>query len=156
MQDQSHQLLKPPEEPGKKKAMFLTLFVHGVLIVFLFFGVQWKQKDTVVEVELWSVVPKPATYVPEEQEPEVKPEPKPEPKPEIKPPPKVEPKPVVKPDIALKDDKKKDPKKPEPKPEPPKPEPKKTELKDPFKEALSTARCCWAVRCTTAHLTVAS
>jgi colicin import membrane protein len=139
-------LLKPPEEPGKKKAFVLTLLVHGVLVVFLFFGVQWKQKDTTVEVELWSSVPTPATQlpppppVPEETKPEPKPEP---PKLEPKPLPKVEPKPEIKPDIALKDDKKKKelPKKPEPKPEPPKPEPKKPELKKPevkdlFKEQL--------------------
>lgn len=138
MHDQNPALLQPPEEPGKKKAFFLTVAVHGLLAIFLFFGVQWKQKDTAVEVEIWSSIPTPATQLapppPPSPEPEeVKPEPvvppKPEIKPEPKPLPKVEPKPEIKPDIALKDAKKKEPpKKPEPKPEL-KPEPKKPEVK---------------------------
>ncbi|MEY4591366.1 MAG: hypothetical protein RIR18_261 [Pseudomonadota bacterium] len=143
MQDQNLDsapfLLQPPEEPGKKKALLLTLIVHGLLAAFLFFGVQWKQKETTVEVELWSSVPMPATQLP--PPPPAPEEIKPEPKVEPKPIPKTEPKPEIKPDIALKDDKKKEPpKKPEPKPEPKKPEPKpeikKPEPKDAFKELL--------------------
>jgi len=122
-------ILERPEETGKKYALALTVLVHLMLVVVLFFGVQWKRsKPEVYEVELWSPTPRPATQVappPPPPEPEVKPQPKPEPKPE----PKVEPPPPKKPDIVVKEDKKKpEPPKPEPKkPEPPKPEPKKPE-----------------------------
>ncbi|WP_323055004.1 protein TolA [Dechloromonas sp. A34] len=128
------------EEPGKKYALTFTILVHVGLLVFLFLGVQWKSsKPEVMEVELWSAQPTPATYVPPPPPPpEVKPEPKPIPKVE----PKPEPPPPKKPDIAIKQEKKPEPKKPEPpKPEPkkpePKPEPKKPEPRvDPFKEML--------------------
>src|SRR6185369_3347442 len=128
------------EEPGKKYALTFTILVHVGLLVFLFLGVQWKSsKPEVMEVELWSAQPTPATHVapPPPPEPEVKPEPKPIPKVE----PKPEPPPPKKPDIAIKQEKKPEPKKPEPpKPEPKKPEPK-PEVKpppkvDPFKEML--------------------
>lgn len=131
-----------PEEPGKKYALTFTVLVHVGLLVVLFFGVQWKRSvPEVMEVELWSAVPRQATQLPPPPppEPEVKPEPKPLPKPD----PKPEPPPPKRPDIAIKQEKKPEPKKPEPKPEPPKPEPKKPEVKpevkppvDPFKEAL--------------------
>lgn len=135
------------EEPGKKYALTFTVLVHVGLIVVLFLGVQWKRSaPEVMDVELWSAMPKQATQVPPPPpppEPEVKPVPKPLPKVE----PKPEPPPPKKPDIAVKEEKKKpEPKKPEPKPEPPKPEPKKPEPKkpevkpapkvDPFKEML--------------------
>lgn len=134
-------ILDRPEEPGKKYALTFTILVHVGLLVFLFLGVQWKSsKPEVMEVELWSAQPTPATYVPPPPPPppEVKPEPKPIPKVE----PKPEPPPPKKPDIAIKQEKKPEPKKPEPpKPEPkkpePKPEPKKPEPRvDPFKEML--------------------
>lgn len=118
-------ILERPEEPGKKYALALTVLVHLLLLVVLFFGVQWKRsKPEVYEVELWSPTPRPAAQVvppPPPPEPEVKPQPKPEPK--------VEPPPPKKPDIVVKEEKKKpEPPKPEPKkPEPPKPEPKKPE-----------------------------
>ncbi|WP_412478288.1 energy transducer TonB [Azonexus sp. IMCC34839] len=132
-------ILERPEEPGKKYALAFTLLVHLGLVIALFVGVQWKNKEPeAYEVELWSPTYKPATQVlpaPPPPEPEVKPQPKPEPKPE----PKVEPPPPKKPDIAIKEDKKKpeppkpepkpEPKKPEPKPEPKKPEPPKPEAK---------------------------
>jgi colicin import membrane protein len=130
------------EAPGKRKALAFTLTVHGLLVLALFFGVQWKRNTPeVMEVELWSSVPTPALQAPPPPPPpEVKPEP---PKPEPKPVPKVEPKPEPKkPDIALKEEKKKpEPKKPEPPKPEPKPEPKKPEVKpqppvDPFKEML--------------------
>lgn len=135
-------ILDRPEEPGKKYALTFTILVHVGLLAFLFFGVQWKRSaPEVMEVELWSAVPRQATQLPPPPppEPEVKPEPKPLPKPE----PKPEPPPPKRPDIATKQEKKPEPKKPEPKPEPPKPEPKKPEVKpepkppvDPFKEML--------------------
>lgn len=134
-------ILDRPEEPGKKYALTFTILVHVGLLAFLFFGVQWKRSvPEVMEVELWSAVPRQATQLPPPPpEPEVKPQPKVEPKPE----PKPEPTPPKKPDIAVKQEKKPEPKKPEPKPEPPKPDPKKPEVKpdpkppvDPFKEML--------------------
>ena len=119
------------EEPGKKYALAFTILVHVGLLVVLFFGVQWKRSaPEVMEVELWSAKPTPATYVPPPPPPPPEPEVKPEPKPEPKVEPKPEPPPPKKPDIAVKEEKKKpEPKKPEPKPEPPKPEPKKPEPK---------------------------
>jgi colicin import membrane protein len=136
-----------PAEPGRKYALTFTVVVHLGLVAALFLGVQWKRSQPVVmEVELWSSRPQPATYVPPPPPPpEVKPEP---PKPVAKPEPKPEPPPPKKPDIVTKVEKKPpkpepkpEPKKPEPKPEPKKPEPKaepkKPEPKvDPFKEML--------------------
>lgn len=120
-------ILERPEEPGKKFALVLTVLVHGLLVAFLFFGVQWKRsKPEVYDVELWAPTPKPATQVlAPPPPPEVKPLPKPEPKPE----PRVD-LPPKKPDIAVKEEKKKpelkktEPPKPEPKPEPKRPEAK--------------------------------
>jgi colicin import membrane protein len=99
-------ILERPEEPGKKYALAFTILVHAGLIAALFFGVQWKRSaPDVVEVELWSSRPMPATQV----EP-APPPPQPEPEPE---PPKPVPKPVLKPEPLPEP-----PKKPEPKPEP--------------------------------------
>lgn len=127
---------EPYQQPGRRKALLLTLGVHLALVGALFFGVQWKRSaPDVMEVELWSARPVTPARLPPPPEPEVKPEPKPLPK--------VEPKPEVpkKPDIAIKEEKKKQapPKKPEPKPEPKKPEVKpepKAPPKDQFKEML--------------------
>lgn len=126
-------ILERPEEPGKKYALAFTILVHAGLIAALFLGVQWKRSaPDVMEVELWSARPMPATQV-EPAPPPPPPEPEP-PKPVVKPVVKPEPipEPPKKPDIAIKDDKKPpkpEPKKPEPKPEPPKPEPKKPDPK---------------------------
>ena len=126
-------ILERPEEPGKKYALAFTILVHAGLIAALFLGVQWKRSaPDVMEVELWSARPMPATQV-EPAPPPPPPEPEP-PKPVVKPVIKPEPipEPPKKPDIAIKDDKKPpkpEPKKPEPKPEPPKPEPKKPDPK---------------------------
>ncbi|MDR2838071.1 MAG: TonB C-terminal domain-containing protein [Azonexus sp.] len=134
----------PPDnaqEPGKKKALTLTLLVHAALIGALFLGVQWKRSQPeTMDVELWSPTPQQATRV----EP-----PAPPPKP-VEAPKKPEPPPLKvetpkKPDIAVKEDKKK----PEPpKPQPPKPEPPKAKPEakpetrpappvDAFKDALA-------------------
>ncbi|MCL2345910.1 MAG: TonB C-terminal domain-containing protein [Desulfobulbus sp.] len=127
---------EPTQEPGKRKALILTLLVHLALAGALFMGVQWKRSQPdAMQVELWSPTPRQATTLPPPP-PEAKPEPKPEP-----PPPVVEtPK---KPEIVVKEEKKKpEPKKPEPpkpepkKAEPPKPEAKPTPKVDPFKEML--------------------
>ena len=126
-------------QPGRRKALMLTLSVHLALVAALFLGVQWKRSaPDVMEVELWSARPVTPARVapPPPPEPEVKPEPKPLPKVEPKPEP-----PPKKPDIAVKEEKKKPdpPKKPEPKPEEKKPEAKpepKAPAKDHFKEML--------------------
>ncbi len=117
-------ILERPEEPGKKYALAFTFMVHAGLIAALFLGVQWKRSaPDVMEVELWSSRPTPATQVlPPPPPPEVKPEP-PKPVPKVEP--KPEPLPPKKPDIAIKEEKK--PPKPEPKKPEPKPEPKPTE-----------------------------
>ena len=126
-------ILERPEEPGKKYAMAFTFMVHAGLILALFLGVQWKRSTPeVMDVELWSSKPTPATYVPPPPPPKPEPEVKPEPKPIPKVEPKPEPVPPKKPDIVVKEEKKPpkpEPKKPDPKPEPPKPEPKKPEPK---------------------------
>ncbi len=121
-------ILDKPEEPGKKYAVAFTVLVHVALVAALFLGVQWKRSQPeVMEVELWSAQPAPATYVPPP------PPPPPEVKPEPKPVPRVEPKPepvLKKPEIVVKEEKKKpEPKKPEPPKPEPKPEPKKAEPK---------------------------
>ena len=135
-------IFERPEEPGKKYALAFTFLVHAGLIAALFLGVQWKRSaPEVMEVELWSSRPTPATHVlpppPPPSEPEVRPPP-PKPVPKVEP--KPEPLPAKKPDIVIKEEKKKpEPKKVEPKPEPkpepkkpePKPEPKKQEPKKP-------------------------
>lgn len=92
--------------PGKHTAWVLTALVHGLLAIFLFYGIRWQTHAPVpVEVELVS----PPSYTPPvEKPPEPKPEPKPVPKSEPEPPP------TPKPDIVL----------PKPKPEPEKPKPK--------------------------------
>ncbi len=120
-------IFERPEEPGKKYALAFTFLVHAGLIAALFLGVQWKRSaPEVMEVELWSSRPSPATQVLPPPPLEVKPEP-PKPVPKVEP--KPEPLPVKKPDIVIKEEKKKpEPKKVEPKPEP-KPEPKKLEPK---------------------------
>ncbi|MDR2186598.1 MAG: TonB family protein [Azonexus sp.] len=127
----------PPDnsqEPGKKKALTLTLLVHAALIGALFLGVQWKRSQPeTMDVELWSPTPQPATRV--QPPPKAKPA-EPEKKPEPPPPRAEAPK---KPEIVVKQEEKK---KPEPKPEPkPKPAPKdfKDELAAEERERQATA-----------------
>lgn len=117
--------LAPQREPGKWASIALAVFVHGILLLALFFGIRWQTRaPEAVEVEVYRAGPahKPAPKV--ESKPLPPPQPKAEPKPEPKPQPKPEPKPTPrKPDIATKEKEKPKPPKPEPKP-PPKPEPK--------------------------------
>lgn len=117
-------------EPGRNKALALTLLMHALLVAVLFLGVQWKRSaPEVVEVELWS--PRPSQPAPPPEPTPPPPEPKPIPPEPVKPPP---PKPVEvkKPDIVEKAPEKKPEKKP---PEPPKPPPPKPpqEVKPPPK-----------------------
>ena len=32
------------EDPGKWGSLLLTLFIHGVLVLLLFYGVQWQRR----------------------------------------------------------------------------------------------------------------
>lgn len=105
--------------------------MHALLLVALFWGMQWQHKSPEpVSVELVRATPASVAPTVERQpEPEKRvepppPPPKPEPVAEKAP----EPKPVAKPDIALKEAEKK---KPEPKHEQPKPEPEKKPEKKP-------------------------
>ena len=113
------------EEPGKVPSAVLSVLVHLLLLVFLFFGVRWqsRQPDAVM-VELWNSPPV-AVVEKVQPRPQVPPAPEPKPTPEVRPEPKAVEKAVEppKPDIAL--EKKKEIKKEPPKPEPPKVEPKK-------------------------------
>ncbi|MCL2020590.1 MAG: TonB C-terminal domain-containing protein [Betaproteobacteria bacterium] len=129
-------------EPGRKAALAISLTVHSLLVLALFFGLQWRTEHAPVEVELWSAIPTPAARPPAPKplpEPEVAPTPPPE---EIKPiptPPPEEVKPVPKPDIAVKRDEPK--KEPAPKPAPPKePVPKKPDFSKALEEELREIR----------------
>lgn len=49
---------EPANEPGKLFPALLTIFVHGLLFVMLFFGVRWQSKlPDMVSVELWNEIP---------------------------------------------------------------------------------------------------
>lgn len=70
----------PPPTPGLLRAMVLAILAHGLLLVVLTMGVQWKRDTTpvTVEAELWSALPIQAA--PRAPEPAPVPPPEPEPK----------------------------------------------------------------------------
>lgn len=77
-----------PKEPGQHAALILAGVMHGLLFLFLWFGIHWQSKTPVgVDAEIWDVktrdaAPEPvATTPPPPPTPEVKPEP-PRPSPE--------------------------------------------------------------------------
>jgi len=123
----------PRVGPGGTAPAVLSVFVHVLFFVLLYFGVSWQSKhaDAVV-VEIWNQLPvieqpQPVPDIAPTVEPKVEPkvEPRPEPKPELKVEPRLEPKPVPKvesapqkPDIAVEREKKR-PKKERPKKEEP-------------------------------------
>lgn len=96
----------PPATPGVVRALLLALLAHGLLVVALTAGVQWKREAQIIsaEAELWATVP--VAAAPRLQEPlpvPVRAE-KPEPVTQAPPPPK----PVAAPakvDIALEQEK---------------------------------------------------
>lgn len=93
----------PPPTPGLLRSFALALAAHGLLLLLLTAGVQWRSSDTTVtaEAELWSAVPQAAAP------PLVEPPP-PEPVAETPPPPPVvETPPAPAPDIALEREKEK-------------------------------------------------
>ncbi|MDR2637844.1 MAG: TonB C-terminal domain-containing protein [Zoogloeaceae bacterium] len=123
-------------EPGRKKALAITIAVHLLLVLALFFGVQWKTEHAAVEVELWSPTyraaasPPPAVAPPPVEPQQVRQPPKPEPEPRVE-----APKPEKKPDI-VQPDKKEEKKKEEKKP----PREKKEDFRDLLEQDLKTTR----------------
>jgi colicin import membrane protein len=121
-------MIRKHEKPIALRAGIMTMLVHGILLLLLFFSIHWKsvQPMQIATVELWDHLPSHPIVTPA-PEPEVKPEPKVE----VKPEPQVEPEPPAKVDIQVK----KNPVKPEPKVEikkkeiEKKPEPLKVEKK---------------------------
>ena len=101
------------ETPNDKAiSSTLALFIHGLFVALLIFGVNWKKPEPVAMVaELWSNLPSPKSAVPPPPPPppKVEPEPpKPQPKVEAKPVPKVEPKSEPKAEIDLREKKEKE------------------------------------------------
>ena len=70
----------PPPTPGMLRALGLAILAHGLLLIVLTMGVQWKRDaiPVTVEAELWSAMPVQAAPRAPEPEP-VPPEPEPEP-----------------------------------------------------------------------------
>ncbi|WP_170285822.1 cell envelope integrity protein TolA [Propionivibrio limicola] len=100
----SHQPLQY-DEPTNKAALALSAAVHAVLLVVLFFGVQWKNEQPGgIPVDVYFGNPAASIPPPEPvREPEPEPESKSEPKVAPKPEPKAVEKPQIDPQIALKD-----------------------------------------------------
>jgi len=114
----------PPQEAINWRAFGLAMLAHGVLILFLVTGLNWKTStEGPLQVELWMDGATPVNPPPSKSEPkpEPKPEPTPAPEPESQPeppappppppPPPVakaaqEPTPVIDPEIALEEERK--------------------------------------------------
>ena len=90
----------PPHAQGLVRALTLAILAHGLLLMVLTLGVQWKRDPVpvTVEAELWSALPVEAAPPPAPEPPPVEPEPEPVriPKPVVAPPP-----PVPDPSIAV-------------------------------------------------------
>jgi len=88
----------PPAPGAGGRSMFLSILVHGLLVLALTWGLNWNRHEVAVPIaaEVWSAIPAPAAPQ-ANSEPEPQPEPKPEPPPEPQPEPKPEPKPQPKP-----------------------------------------------------------
>ena len=93
-----HLEFAPPATPGLLRSVALALLAHGLLLMVLTVGIQWKHDSVqeTVEAELWSSIPVPAAAPAPLEEP---PAPA-EPAPETPPPPPPPPVPVVQPDLA--------------------------------------------------------
>lgn len=97
----------PPPTKGLLRAFGLAIVAHGVLLMVLTLGVQWKRDPVLatVEAELWSALPvqaappAPPEPTPVPPEPEPKPVPVPVPRPVIAPP--APPPPAPDPSIAI-------------------------------------------------------
>ena len=106
----------PPKETLNWRALGLALLAHGVLVLFLVVGLNWKtESEGPLQVELWMDGTTPVNPPPSKSEPKPEPkpipEPKPAPEPQPEPPPPAakaapEPKPVIDPEIALEEERK--------------------------------------------------
>ena len=106
----------PPKEALNWRAFGLAMLAHGVLVLFLVVGLNWKNEaQGPLPDVLWMDGTTPVNPPPSKSEPkpEPKPEPAPEPKPEPPPPPPPpvakaapEPKSVIDPEIALEEERK--------------------------------------------------
>ena len=96
----AHMEFAPPHTQGLVRALTLAILAHGLLLMVLTLGVQWKRDPVpvTVEAELWSALPVEAAPPPAPEPPPVEPEPEPVriPKPVVAPPP-----PVPDPSIAV-------------------------------------------------------
>ena len=93
-----------PPEPNRLPSFLLAVFVHAILLFFLWFGISWQSNEPVaVEAEVWdmSVQTAAAPPLPAEPPPEPEPEPEPQPVQRAEPPPPVERPAPTPPDIAL-------------------------------------------------------
>lgn len=74
-------ILRPPEAAGMGRGLALALLAHGLLILALTYGLNWRSDNSAAfEAELWSAVPQvaaPREEAPPEPEPEA---PKPDPR----------------------------------------------------------------------------
>lgn len=112
----------PPKEALNWRAVGLAMLAHGILVLFLVVGLNWKtEAEGPLQVELWMDGTTPVNPPPSKSEPKPEPKPEPvpvpEPKPEPPPPPPPppsppaakaapEPKPVIDPEIALEEERK--------------------------------------------------
>ncbi len=108
----------PPKEALNWRAFGLAMLAHGILVLFLVVGLNWKNEaQGPLQVELWMDGTTPVNPPPSKSEPKPEPAPEPEPKPEPPPPPPPppptpvakatpDPKPVIDPEIALEEERK--------------------------------------------------
>ena len=71
-----------PPEPKRLPSFLLAVFVHAILLFFLWFGISWQSNEPVaVEAEVWDMSVQTAAAPPLPAEPPPEPEPEPEPQP---------------------------------------------------------------------------
>ena len=91
-----------PPEPKRLPSFLLAVFVHAILLSFLWFGISWQSNEPVaVEAEVWDMSVQTAAAPPLPAEPPPEPEPEPQPVQRAEPPPPVERPAPTPPDIAL-------------------------------------------------------
>lgn len=79
-----HDSLRPPPAPGLGRGIVLALVAHGLLLLGLTAGLNWRsQTEPAIEAELWAAVP--VAAAPREEAPPPEPQPEP-PKPAPEPP----------------------------------------------------------------------
>lgn len=79
-----HDSLRPPPAPGLGRGIVLALVAHGLLLLGLTAGLDWRsQTEPAIEAELWAAVP--VAAAPREETPPPEPQPEP-PKPAPEPP----------------------------------------------------------------------